>query len=114
MHENAQKPTSVARVGPHILHGNARSNIADVTIKLRDYGCEVLPHVPYSPDMSLPDFDLFPKLKEPRRGLRFSFLEELSADATRAIRHMNKSGILDGIIMLPKCWDSVTEKQGDY
>ena len=25
-----------------------------------------------------------------------------------------KSGVLDEIIMLPKCWDSVIEKQGDY
>ena len=27
---------------------------------------------------------------------------------------MNKSGVLDGIIMLPKRWDSFIEKQGDY
>ena len=47
------------------------------------------------------------------RERRFSTLGELSIDDTRAIQHMNKSGVLDGIIMLPKCWDSVTEKQGD-
>ena len=45
---------------------------------------------------------------------RFSSLKELSTDSTRAIRHTNKSGVLDGIIMLPKSWDSVIEKQGDY
>ena len=28
--------------------------------------------------------------------------------------HVNKSDVLDGIIMFPKCWDSVIEKQGGY
>ena len=69
--------------GPLILHDNARPHR------------EVLSHAPYSPDMSPPDCDLFPKLKEPMRGIRFSSLEEPSANVTRAIRHMNKSGILD-------------------
>ena len=59
------------------------------------------------------DFDLFRKLKEPMRA-RFSSLEELSTDVTRSIRHRNKSGVLDGIIILPNRWDSVIEKQGVY
>ena len=48
------------------------------------------------------------------RGRRFSSLKELSTDGTQAIRHMNKSDVLDGIIILHKRWDSVIEKQGDY
>ena len=101
--------------GPHILHDNARPHIADVvTKKLRDYGWEVLPHALYSTDMSSPDYDLFSNLKEPMHGLRVSSLEELSTDGIRAIRHMNKSGVLDGIIMLHKRYDSVTENQADY
>ena len=74
----------------------------------------MLPHEPYSPDMSSPGFDLFPKLKEPMHGRRFSSVEELSNDDTRAIRHMTEDGVLNGIIMLRKRWDSVTEKQRDY
>ena len=45
---------------------------------------------------------------------RFSSLEELSTDGTRDIQHMNESGVLDGIIKLPKRWNSVIEKQEDY
>ena len=45
---------------------------------------------------------------------RFSSVEELSTDGTRVIRHMNKRGVLDGIIKLPKRWDSVIKKEGDY
>ena len=101
--------------GPLILHDNARLHITDVvTKKLRAYGWEVLPHVPYSPDMSPSDLDLFPKLEEPMRGRSFSSLEALSTDVTRATRHMDKSGVLDGVIMLPKRWDSVIENQGVY
>ena len=47
-------------------------------------------------------------------GQSFSSLKELSTDGTQAIQHMNESGVLDGIIMLSKCWDSVIEKQGDH
>ena len=55
----------------------------------------MLPYEPYSAQMSSPDVDLFPLLKEPMRGRRFSSLEELSTEGTRAIRHMNKSGVLE-------------------
>ena len=99
MHKNRAQ---LLVAGTFILHDNARPHIAGViTKKLRDYGWEVLPHAPYSPDMSPLDSDLFPKTKEPIRGRRFSSLEEISTDVTRAIRHMDKSGFLDGIKVLP-------------
>ena len=50
-------------------------------------------NAPYSPDMSPPDFILFPKLKEHVRGQCFSSLEKLSTDGTQAIRHIN--GVLE-------------------
>ena len=54
--------------------------------------------------LNRPTVDLFPKLNEPMCGRLFSSLEELSTDVIRAIRHMNKNGVLDGIIILPKRW----------
>ena len=69
MHKNRPQ---LLLAGPVILHDNARPHIVDVVTKnLRDYGWEVLPHAPYSPDMSPPDFDLFPKWKEPMCERRF-------------------------------------------
>ena len=86
MHKNRSQ---LLVAGPLILHENARPYIADVvTTKFRDYGWEVLPYASYSPDVCSPDFHLFPKLKEPMHG-RFSSLDEISIDVTRAIRHMN-------------------------
>jgi hypothetical protein len=100
---------------PLILHDIARPNLWKVvTDLLSKHKCEALPYAPYSPDMSLPGFDLFHKLKEPMRGHRFSSLEEVSAAVTRAIRGPSESGTLNGIANLPKRWDAVIEKQGDY
>lgn len=75
---------------------------------------EVLGHPPYCPDMSPPDFDLFPKVKENLRGVRFANLEELEA-ATAAEVQRIKSGCLEtGIANLPLRWNMVIEMKGHY
>jgi hypothetical protein len=74
----------------------------------------VLPHPPYSPDISLPDFDLFPKLIKPLRGKGFRSIEEVSNELTRVIRHINNEGALTGIQDLPKRWTDVIKHNGDY
>ena len=74
----------------------------------------MLRHAPYSADMSPPDFDLHHKSEEPMCGHRFPSLKEISAAVTRAIRGVNKSGILNGRANLPIHWDAFIEKQGDY
>jgi transposase len=100
---------------PLILHDNARPHLRKVvTDLLSKYEWEVLPHAPYSPDMNPPDFDLFHKLKESTHGHYFPSLEEVSAAVTRAIRGLNKSGTLNRIANVPKRWDAVIEKQGEY
>ena len=102
MHKNAQKPTELLGDGPLILHENGRLHLGKaVTDLLSKYEWEVLLHVPYSLDVSPPDFILFHKLKEPMRGHRFPSLEEVSAAVTRAIRRLKKNGTLNGIANLP-------------
>jgi transposase len=97
-----------------ILHDNARLHLGKVvTDLLSKYKWKVLPHAPYSSDMSPLDFYLFPKLKETMHGHCFSSLEGVSAAVTRAIRGLKKSGTLIGIANLWKR-DAVVEKQGDF
>ena len=93
-------------LGPHLGK--------DIRELLDGYSWEVLPHPPYSPDMSPPDFDLFPKLKINMRGVRFSMLEDFSASVTRRVRQLNCSRDLTGIMDLPKRWDAVIRQKGDY
>jgi hypothetical protein len=101
--------------GPLILQDNARPHLGKVvTDLLSTYEWEVLPHALYSLDMSPSDFDLLHKSKEPMRGHRFASLQEVSVAVTRAILGLNKSGTLSAIANLPKSWDAVIEKQGDY
>ena len=101
--------------GVLILHDNTRPHLGkDVRELLDGYSWEALPHPPYSPDMSPPYFDLFPKLKINMRGARFSMLKDLSASVTRRVRQLNCSRDVTGIMDLPKRWDAVIQQKGDY
>ncbi len=80
------RPEKIAG-GVSILHDNALPHgVTSVTATFNDYRWETIPHRPYSPNMSPPDYDLFPKLKMPLPGKRFSSPEELLAAVTREIR----------------------------
>ena len=69
-----------------ILHDNVSPHEANVVQELLEsYQWEVLDHPPYSPDLSPPDFDLFPKLKEPSRGIRYKSLDELECAVNREV-----------------------------
>jgi histone-lysine N-methyltransferase SETMAR len=97
-----------------ILHDNARPHLGKNVSELLDgYSWEVPPHPPYSPDMSPPDFDLFPKLKINMRGVRFSRLDDLSASVTRRVRQLICSRDVTGILDLPKRWNAVIRQKGD-
>ncbi|KAJ4441771.1 hypothetical protein ANN_11629 [Periplaneta americana] len=90
---------------PIILHDNARSHIAAaVEDLLRRWQWEILEHPPYSPDMSPCDYDLFTKVKELLRGIRYNTRDELIRAIGRSIRNINKDGRADGVRRLPNIW----------
>jgi hypothetical protein len=64
--------------------------------------------------MSLPDFDLFPKLKKLLRGKRFRSIEEVSNEVTRVIRRIKNEGVLTGIQDLSKRWTAMKKHNGNY
>jgi hypothetical protein len=41
----------------------------------------IFPHPPYSPDLALCDFDLFPKLKMKVKGRRFETVSEIQRES---------------------------------
>ena len=79
---------------PLILHDNASCHKSE---RLTSYEWDVLPHPPYSLDMSPPDFDLFPKLKEPLRGIRFDNLDELQDEVSKQVQQLNFGCLATGI-----------------
>jgi histone-lysine N-methyltransferase SETMAR len=98
-----------------VRHDNSRTHASGAVSEiLEKYGWQVLPHPPYSPDMSPPDFDLFPKLKKTLLGKRFRSIEEVSNGVTRVIRRINNESVLTGIQDLPKRWTAVIKHNGDY
>ena len=100
---------------PLILHDNASPHKANIVKELLEsYQWEVLDHPPYSPDLSLPDFDLFPKLREPLWGIRYESLDELEYAVNREVRRINFGSLTTGIYALPTRWNSVIQSRGDY
>ena len=68
-----KKRRTLLNAKPLILHDNASCHKSErVTSLMTSYDWDILPHPPYSRDMSPPDIDLFPKLKEPLRGICFT------------------------------------------
>lgn len=54
---------------PLLLQGNARPHTAKLTTTtLRDLGCDILPHPPYSPDLAPSDYHLFGEMKSALRA----------------------------------------------
>jgi len=110
-----QERSALFAAGVLILHDNARTHASSAVSEiLEKYGWRVLPNPPYSPDMSPPHFDLFPKLKKPLRGKRFRSNVEVSNEVTRVIRCINNEGVLTGIQYLPRRWTAVIKHNGDY
>lgn len=102
-------------MNPLILHDNASPHRARETLHtLEQLKWETIPHPPYSPDLSPPDFDLFGKLKEPLRGKRYESLDDLKKAAGQVLKSLNQNNSLDGLQRLPERWHRVLQNQGDY
>jgi len=110
-----QKMPAMFAAGVLTLHDNARPHTSGAVSEiLEKCGWQVLPHPPYSPDMSPPNFDLFPKLKKPLRGKCFRSIVEVSNEMTRVIRRINNEGVLTGIQDLPKSCTAVIKHNENY
>ena len=109
-----RKRSELINCTPLILHDNASPHKSNVVKELLEgYGWEVLDHQT-SPDLSPPDFDQFPKLKEPFRGVRYDSLDEFECAVNAEVRRINFSCLATGIEALPSRWNSVIRSRGDY
>jgi histone-lysine N-methyltransferase SETMAR len=109
-----KRPQTMA-LGPLLLHDNASSHTGRIVQDLlKDYQWEVLPHPPYSPDLSPCDFDLFPKLKNQLRGRRYHCLDDLFKEVGRIAKELCTSGAVDGIQKLPSRWERTIQANGSY
>jgi len=81
------------RSGNWILHNDDTPAHRAVTTNefLVKHNIPSLPQHPYSPDLALCDFFLFPQLKKTMRGCRFDYVEDIQANTMRQLRAITKS-----------------------
>ena len=97
-----------------ILHDNATLyKSAVVRDVFEQYHWEVLEHQPYLQDLSPPDYDLFPKLKEPLQGMGCDDLNELYVALNWVVRDINKGSLATGVWDMSQRWESAIASMAD-
>ena len=71
-------------------------------VKLNELSFELLPHLPYSPDMAPIDYWLFPDLKKMLQGKRFGSNEEVVAVTEVYFESKDESFYKKGIVNVEK------------
>ena len=103
---------------PRILdfhHDNAPAHTSAVaTAELVEFGYELPPHPPYSPDLAPCDFFLFPNLKKSLAGQKFESNEEIIAATEAYFADLQKTFFLDGLKKLENRRVKCIEQKGDY
>ena len=72
-------------------------------------GIKTVPHTPYSPDVALCDFWLFPKL----RGCRYKTIEEMKEAVTKVIDTLTQGNFHEAFQKLLERYKCIAAK-GDY
>lgn len=117
MHQKLQilSPALVNRKGPIILQDNARPHIAISTLqKFNELGYEILPHPPYSPDLSPTDFHFFKHLQNFLQGKYFKNRADAENAFFEFVRSTQTDFYVSGINKLPLRWQKCVESQGCY
>lgn len=82
--------------------------------KIHELRYELLPHPPYSTDLTPCDFLLFPNLKNWLGGKRFTSNEEAINETNAYFEELDKSYFSGGLKKLESRWTKCIELKGDY
>ena len=80
--------------------------------KFQELRYELLPHSPYSPDLTPSDYFLFPNLKKWLGGKRFYSNDEIISQTNTYFEELEKSYLLEGIQKLEKRCTKCIEFKG--
>ena len=86
----------------------------ETIVKLNELSFELLPHLPYSPDLASSDYWLFADLKKMLQGKRFSSNEKVIAETEAYFEGKDKSFYKKGIEKLVKPWNKCITLKGNY
>lgn len=98
-----------------LLHDNAPSHKSIIVQQfLARRQAVTIDHPPYSPDLSPPDYFLFPKLKLKMKGQRYESIEAIEAAVTRELRSVEVEAFEKAFTDLYTRSKRCIEVQGDY
>ncbi len=98
-----------------LQHDNASSHTATITLaKIGESGINLLAHPPYSPDLAIADYFLFPHLKSKLRGQEFRNIPEMQAATRRVLLNIDRELLKKAFLELPKRWLKCIKSEGDY
>lgn len=110
-----KRPTLANRKGIVFHHDNARPHVSLQTRqKLLEFGWDVIPHPPYSPDLAPTDFHLFRSLQNSLNGKQYNSLEDCKKHMEEFIAQKSEQFWEDGIKKLPERWKQVIDQNGTY
>jgi histone-lysine N-methyltransferase SETMAR len=74
----------------------------------------VIPHPPYSPDLTPCDFLLFPKMKLKLKGRRFDTVEEIQVESPRVLDTLREKDFQEASQKWRRRWDLCLYAGGNY
>ena len=80
----------------------------------RKHEATVVPQPPYSPDLALADFFLFPKLKPSQKGRQFQVVEEIEENSLRDLCAIPQNTFQDVLQNWKKHWEQCIKSGGEY
>ena len=96
-------------------HDNIRPHTPRLTLeKIEKMGWEVLPHLPYSPDLAPSDYHLFGFVKDQTWGHHYETNEALQTAVRQCLWAAGTEFYRKGIFKLPERWGKRVQRNGDY
>lgn len=109
-------PAVINRKRGLLIQDNARAHTSKQTrekIESLD-GIEILPHPPYSPDISPSDYHLFRSMAHFMKGKKFDTLDQVKMEVQRFFDSKSKEWYKNGILDLANRWNQVVDYDGLY
>ncbi|PNF28730.1 hypothetical protein B7P43_G07777 [Cryptotermes secundus] len=96
-------------------HDNAPAHTA-LTVRqfLTSNNMVIVPHPPYSPDLALSDFFLFPRMKRSLKGKRFRDVDEVKENTLKALNSIQPQEFQHCFEQWQKRWDKCINAHGQY
>ena len=109
------QPAPVNRMGPILLHANAQPNVTQTMLqRLNKLGYQVLPHLPYSPDLSPTDYHFFKHLNNILQGKRFYNQQDAENAFPEFVKSQGTYFYATGISILFSRWQKCVDCNGSY